>query len=160
MSNFDDLMMCFENDIKENAIYDVADWLRDFLLDNDVDISDIEIMNYLRSQCIQEEEENMIESDSMKRKHRNNELHQKKAKRIWEMNSNRFYHPFGYYPVDKNGDFTDDPDQIAYYKRYNTTQYSKFLKRQSNKKIRKMITEDALRGSDYKKLYDYWWELY
>lgn len=161
MTNFEDLKSCFENEYDKDAINDVADWLMDFVYNEfNITISDAEVMDYLRGQCIQAEEEIMIANDSMKRKYRNNDLHQKKAKQIWEANKGRFYHPFGYYPVDKHGNYTEDESQIAYFKRYDTPSNSKFLKRQSNKKIRRMNTEDAMRGGEYKKVFDYWWELY
>lgn len=162
MTNFEDLRSCFENEYDEDAINDVADWLMDFVYNEfNITISDAEVMDYLRGQCIQAEDEDMIDHDSMKRKYRNNGLHQKKARQIWEANNGRFYHPFGYYPVDKNGNPTDDESQIAYFKRYDTSSSrSKFLKRQSNKKIRRMNTEDTMRGGEYKKIFDYWWELY
>ena len=84
----------------------------------------------------------------------------KRHKRIWDVNSGRYYHPFGYYPVDRCGKYTDDEEAVVYYKRYNTTQRSKFLKRQGNKKIRRMNDDIALNGGDYKKVYEYQWELY
>ena len=41
----------------------------------------------------------------------------------------------------------------------NGSTYPKYLKRQSNKKIRK-IKHYLIKRGDYKKLYDYWWMLY
>lgn len=84
----------------------------------------------------------------------------KRHKRISDAINRKFYHPFGYYPVDDRGKYTNEEEEITYYKRYRTTQLSKFLKRQSNKKIRHMDIDEALQGGDYKKVYDYWWILY
>ena len=56
---------------------------------------------------------------------------------------------------------TDDEDEILFYRRYSChPKYRKYLKRQSNKKVRRTNQEELLRGSDYKKLFDLWWELY
>lgn len=95
----------------------------------------------------------------LKEKHRNIGLQKKKHKKAWE--ETHGYHPFGYYPVDKNGNYTRNEEEIAYYKRDNGYQArKKLLKRQSNKKIRKFVSEEALKGGEYKKVFDYWWELY
>lgn len=91
---------------------------------------------------------------------RNDALKKKRAKRISE-NSSCFR---GYYPVDKHGEYADDEEDVAYYKRMNEShKQTKFLKRQSNKAIRSMDIdeEDAtMNGGDYKKVYDYQWELH
>lgn len=97
---------------------------------------------------------------SLDQKRRLESRHKKRHMRIWEMTKNSYYHPFGYYPVDKHGDYTNNKDEIAYYKRISGSRMSKFLKRQSNKKIRRKILDEALKGGDYKKWFDYWWELY
>ena len=89
------------------------------------------------------------------------ERSKKHREKLWKIHSHRFYHPFGYYPVGEGGRFTDDEDEILFYRRYSChPKYRKYLKRQSNKAVRRMDQEELLRGSDYKKLFDLWWELY
>lgn len=89
--------------------------------------------------------------------------HKKKRreKRISDTVGNWIFH--GFFPVDKNGKWTDNEDEIVRYKRYDSPhRRTKFLKRQSNKAIRNMdVDEDvALKGGDYKKVFDYQWELH
>ena len=150
---------------------DVINWLINFAKDVcGQEISDSEIEKYLYTEAKEIEEESHDEdshvdiSDLPQRKsrrdrRRNDALKKKKAKAISETGG--FFNP--YYPVDKHGNHTDNEDDIAYYKRqYESSNRTKFLKRQSNKAIRKMDVEDdvALSGGDYKKVYDYQWELH
>lgn len=44
-----------------------------------------------------------------------------------------------------------------YYKRYYRDQRSKYLKRQSNKRVRRYKGELS-NGNDYRRIYDFWWE--
>lgn len=50
-------------------------------------------------------------------------------------------------------------ERIIQYSLSNGSSYPKYLKRQSNKRIRKSRRYLLKRGH-YKKLYDYWWLLY
>lgn len=45
------------------------------------------------------------------------------------------------------------------YRRYYRSQVSKYLKNVSNRKVRRRKLENLQHG-DYKKVFDYWWELY
>lgn len=59
-----------------------------------------------------------------------------------------------------NGAYYDRrKDRIIRYSLSNGKSYPKYLKRQSNKRIRKNKYYLPKRGN-YKKLYDYWWLLY
>ena len=51
-------------------------------------------------------------------------------------------------------------DGLHYYKRYYRGQRSKYLKKISNKKIRKYKGELPKHGSRFHKIYDFWYELY
>lgn len=82
--------------------------------------------------------------------------HKRKARKIWAEGS--FYG--GYYPVDKHGNYADEEENIAYFKREDTGKRSRFLKKQSNRKIRQDNSDEALKGGEYKKKFDYRWELY
>jgi len=68
------------------------------------------------------------------------------------------------YPVDKYGWYSDNPQEIIYYKRqyrYNhgNGRTHKYYKRYSNKKIRQ-YKEKISDGSMYRKIFDLWWTLY
>lgn len=52
-------------------------------------------------------------------------------------------------------------EKAGCYRRYSacrTPGYTKYLRRLSNRKVRK--SKDVHRHGDYKKLYDYWWTLF
>lgn len=61
-------------------------------------------------------------------------------------------------PVDCNGDYTDDPDDVKYIRREYRGRMSKFLKKIGNRKIRR-YNGDISSGCEYKRLFDFWWEL-
>lgn len=69
------------------------------------------------------------------------------------------FSPSGAFPVDKFGRYTSNKEEIEYYKRYWRGSRSKYLKRQSNKKLRRYKHEVPSRGG-YRKVFDFWWELW
>lgn len=159
MNNMEDLRLCVGADDDDY----IADWLMDFIYHTSgLIISDVEILKYLyQEKDLNESDQGIYRSSSRENKRNNDERAKRKNREIWEIHKNRFYHPFGYYPVDKHGRYTNEESEIAYYKRYDTPHpLTKFLKRQSNKKVRNIDPDVALRGGEYKKVYDYWWELY
>ena len=54
--------------------------------------------------------------------------------------------------------FDEDKSRYIKYSASNTPGYTKFLRRVSNKKVRK--AKDIGSRSGYRRLYDYWWILY
>lgn len=64
------------------------------------------------------------------------------------------------YPVDENGDYHGDVNTATYFKREYRGSRSKYLKRQSNKKLRRYKGEVFMRGGGYRKVFDFWWEMY
>ena len=54
--------------------------------------------------------------------------------------------------------FNEDKGIFIKYSGSNSSGYTKFLRKMSNKKVRK--TKDIGNHSDYKRLYDYYWILY
>lgn len=61
-------------------------------------------------------------------------------------------------PVDKNGDYTDDPEETKYIRREYRGKMSRFLKKIGNRKIRR-YEGDISSGCAYRRLFDFWWEL-
>ena len=73
----------------------------------------------------------------------------KRLKRLYEQTK----HSYG------SGAWYDDrKDRYIRYYPTNRTGYTKYLRRLSNRRVRRM-KEFALNGSQYKKIYDYWWSL-
>ena len=50
-------------------------------------------------------------------------------------------------------------DEKGFYKRYYLSERKKFIKKCSNKKVRKSVNF-SLKGAGYRKCYDFWWELF
>lgn len=65
-------------------------------------------------------------------------------------------------PVDKHGNYTEDKDDIAYYKRQyiggGKNGITDICKKRSNRIVRRYHGKIP-KGNSYKKLYDYWWEI-
>ena len=61
--------------------------------------------------------------------------------------------------IDKDEYYTNDPNEIVYVKRLYRGSRSKFLKRRSNKKVRRYQREFPNHGG-YRRVFDFWWELY
>ena len=59
----------------------------------------------------------------------------------------------------ENDWWSDDPGEKLYVKRHYRGKRSKYIKKIAARKARK-FTGDLANGSQYKKLYDFWWELY
>ena len=78
------------------------------------------------------------------------EKEKKNNERIYRINRTR-YCPSGIYLKERDGK--------QWYTHYYRGKRSKYLKRLSNRKIRKYKGEISGKGW-YKKLFDYWWELY
>ena len=88
---------------------------------------------------------------SLTRKRNGVDKEKQRRKTIYEINRRRFYLPSGVYKEERDGK--------EYYKRYYRGKRSKYLKKLSNKKVRRYNGEISGKGG-YKKLFDYWWELY
>lgn len=54
--------------------------------------------------------------------------------------------------------FDDDKNRYVKCTPSNTPGYTKYLRKLSNRRVRK--AKDKLNNSSYKKIYDYWWELF
>lgn len=67
-------------------------------------------------------------------------------------------YPSGVTRVGHDNCWTDDPNETKYLKRWYRGSRSSWLKRMSNKQLRRYKGEVPNRGG-YKKVYDYWWEL-
>jgi hypothetical protein len=80
-------------------------------------------------------------------------------KKMEKYTQNWFYSPIYY--VDEyyvgRGRWVENPK--PYYKRIYRGKRSRYYKKQSNKKIRKYRNE-IHKGSSYKKVYDFWWNLW
>lgn len=97
--------------------------------------------------------------------------HQKERKRKQMVKLDEICHhyPYPFHPMcmDEHGKrtyhFPWDENPILYYKRayrsHGRGDASGYLKKVSNRKIRKSWNF-KLRGSNYKKVYDYWWMMY
>ena len=78
---------------------------------------------------------------------------QAKYKKKLEVIANKMcYSPSGAYKVEKDGK--------AYYRRYYRGKTSQYLKRLSAKTNRRQIYDSPRERSYYRKVFDYWWELY
>lgn len=88
---------------------------------------------------------------SLTRKRNGADKEKQRCKKIYEINRRRFYLPSGVLKKEK--------DDEEYYIRFYRGKRSKYLKKLSNKKVRKYDGEISGKGG-YKKLFDYWWELY
>lgn len=73
----------------------------------------------------------------------------RRLKKLYDKTKN--YYGCGVWYNDKKGRY------IRYYPS-NVTGYTKYLRRLSNRKVRK--TKDIPNGNAYKRVFDYWWELF
>lgn len=62
------------------------------------------------------------------------------------------YFPSGAYKVEKDGK--------TYYRRYYRGKASSYLKRLSSKRNRRHTLESVNQRAYYRRVFDYWWELY
>ncbi len=83
--------------------------------------------------------------------------YKERMKRLAKLCEERWYAPV--YPVSSDGHYVDDMEDMAYVKRVWRGSRSKYLKQQSNKKFRQYKDDVPGRGG-YKKVFDFWWELY
>ena len=155
MTNLEDLKLCISSDDEDY----IADWLIDFAyyVSNYI-VSDAEIFEYLNHDRIEWQPPKLPQKPASQRRI-NDSLHRKHTENIWNANSNRFYHPFGYFPVDEDGRYTDNKDEVAYYKRFTWKPgRKKWMKRRSNKKLRRSDPDVAYRGGKYKRIFNYYWQ--
>lgn len=54
--------------------------------------------------------------------------------------------------------YSSDKKRYIKYHACRTPGYTKYLRRLSNRRVRK--SDISINGSSYKRLYDYWWELF
>lgn len=90
------------------------------------------------------------------RKRYRNQKYQKKLKKLW--NYNRNWYPTPAYPVDKDKEFTNTEEEIVRYMREYSPRRAKYLRKISNKRVRK--AKEIFSRCGYKKLFDYQWELW
>lgn len=77
-------------------------------------------------------------------------------KNLKEITDNWYPMPVGSY--DENRKWTDDPDEIKFYKKIGRSEpRSKFLKKECNKSVRRSDEETLFQGGLFKKLHDFWW---
>lgn len=88
------------------------------------------------------------------------ERKQKYKRKLDNMVKNNLWWPSPAIWVDKYGHWTDKEEDKLYTKKYSTRRkISKYLKNQSDRKVRRY--KGILKsGCSYRKLYDYWWELW
>ena len=110
------------------------------------------------------EEEGLIEMsrNPYRREHSLNSYkrdvkYKERMKKFAKLCKERWYSPV--YPVNSDGHYVDDMDDMAYIKRVWRGNRSRYLKQQSNKKLRQYKGEIP-DGGGYKKVFDFWWELY
>lgn len=97
-------------------------------------------------------------SKKRRNKYERNQKYKDKLKRLYEINGGYYYSPVYHMDskwIDGYG-LVDLPK--SYYKRVYRGRNSKYLKRQSNKAIRRYQGE-LHKGNMAHKLYDYWWKL-
>ena len=83
--------------------------------------------------------------------------YKERMKKLAKVCEDRWYAPV--YPVGSDGHYIDSIEDMAYVKRVWRGSRSKYLKQQSNKKLRQ-YKGDVPNCSGYKKVFDFWWELY
>ena len=94
-----------------------------------------------------------------KRKNRRNNQQKYKAhlKKLNDIKAGWYLSPVYYY----RGSYKNPrEDRHCYYKRIYKSQYSKYLKKCSNKAVRRCSFEHISSGNNYRRLFDYNWELY
>ena len=104
-------------------------------------------------------------SGNLSRKRFWNEYYKAKRKEMANINSK--WIGAGYYIKWYHAGYGEDSDKhyikrISAGRRDNNINEAKYLRRISNKRIRKMKPEqlETLNYSKYKRVFDYWWELY
>ena len=110
--------------------------------------------------CCEEEETVPMEYAKGVRKdcaYERDRKHKKKLVRLAKICSKWYHSPA--YMMDKDRDYTSDPEEMMFVSRIYRGHRSKYLKRISNKKIRRYNKEIKSRGG-YKRIFDYWWEMY
>lgn len=110
---------------------------------------------------ISEEEMEFPEKESRcSDRYYNKKKHKRDAEKLAWYYYDRWYYPYCC-PKDKYGrtcDLTSE-DMVWVKRYYRGARKSKYLKRQSNKSVRN-YSDEIQNGSSYKKLFNYWWELY
>lgn len=79
-----------------------------------------------------------------------------KLKRMWQYTKN--WYPSPAYPIDKNGEYADTEEETVTYKRQYSPRRSKYLRKLSNKKVRRK--KGISNRGGYRKVFDYQWELW
>ena len=93
------------------------------------------------------------------REHRKKEYkYNNKLKNLFPLQKNRWVN-LVVEALDKNGEWTTDPERIEYYARMWRAQRSKDIKKDCNRKVRHSDPETAYQNGEYKKIGEFWWEL-
>lgn len=84
-------------------------------------------------------------------------MNKQKFIRLYEMVTNSYCH---YYAGRVDYDFVNGKciPTGKYIKHMGRNHYKRFLKRESNRKVRR--TSDVPNGNMYRRFYEYWWQLY
>lgn len=86
-----------------------------------------------------------------------NKKYKRKLINLARKNIGKWFPPA--FPVNENGDWTDNIEEMYRIKRLYRGSRSKYLKKMSNKKLRRFKGNVSNHGG-YRKVYDLWWEMY
>lgn len=66
-----------------------------------------------------------------------------------------------FYPSPAYAKFKNNTDEIIYYRRAYASDFgdTRFIKKETNKKVRNINNEFRKKSCDYKRAYEYWWNL-
>lgn len=117
-------------------------------------ISDLEV-------CDTEVVNRMTHNDAKPRlhKYKRDVIYKRHIKHIARsMLNKRKKYWYSVYLADHDGNYVDNLDDFVYTRREYRGSRSKYLKRLSNRKLRRFAGEVGGRGG-YRRLFDFWWEL-
>ena len=100
-------------------------------------------------------------SGNLSRKRFMDDFHKTRAKRIANRYKNSYWWERGY-QYKNEGTKREHITTVSYTKRDNNINEGKFLRRQANKRIRRMKYDkiENMNYSTYKRVYDYWWKIF
>ncbi len=95
-------------------------------------------------------------------RHASNEAYKLKLKRLYDVAGWRYYSPVAwsaYAPFDRaNPGSPRAHADDAFLKRYYRSHYAQYARVTANRKVRR--TRNVPQYSGYRKVYDFWWEIY
>lgn len=109
-----------------------------------------------------DDEEGRMSKNPYRREHTLNSYkrevkYKQKIKKLAKLCEEKWYAPA--YPVGVDGHYIDDYENMTYVKRVWRGSRSKYLKQQSNRKLRR-YKGDVPNFGGYKRVFDFWWEMY